>query len=436
MSEQELRTPDAPSLSPAERERVYQRNYIAFLSDFVIFTIGLSLLGPTTVIPDFVRKLTDSEILIGLSGQLFDVGWLLPQLLVARRLVRVANKKWWFVGPNIPVRVLMFILAGLIVFLGPDRPHAILGVFLVFYALAAIGDGLVGVPWMDLTGSSLDSRRRARMFGLGTALVGVLMLPLAPVVRFILGDSGPDFPNNYALLFAVSGTMFVITIPITLLIRELPGGKPQEVSPPMREYLPLLGTVLREDHPFRLMVLVRVLAGLFTMAGPFYIGFATDKLNLSSDVAVSNLLLMQTLGSVAGALVFSWLGDRRLQQFIRLALTFALLQPILALTASVVGPAPIYGAFVAAGLVQGTLGISFLNWIITYATPEQRPVYSGLFNSVSAVALLAAPLIGGTIVELFGYEAVFVTALVIMASALFTATRPLSSAHDRVPARP
>ena len=84
-------------------------------------------------------------------------------------------------------------------------------------------------------------------------------------LRFILGDNGPDFPNNYALLFAVSGTMFVITIPITLLIRELPGGKPQEVSPPMREYLPLLGTVLREDHPFRLMVLVR---GLYWSGAP------------------------------------------------------------------------------------------------------------------------------------------------------------------------
>ena len=70
------------------REQVYRRNFRFFLADFVLFTIALNLIGPTTVVPDFVRKLTSSEILIGFSGQMFDVGWLMPQLFIARWLVR------------------------------------------------------------------------------------------------------------------------------------------------------------------------------------------------------------------------------------------------------------------------------------------------------------------------------------------------------------
>ena len=61
---------------------------------------------------------------------------------------------------------------------------------------------------------------------------------------------------------------------------------------------------------------------------------------------------------------------------------------LLALLAIAVGPLPLYGAFLAGGFVAGSLGISFINWVIAYASPEQRPVYSGLFNSVSAVSLL------------------------------------------------
>lgn len=416
-----------------ERDRVYRRNYLVFLSDFVIFGIAFSLIGSSTVIPDFVRKLTHENVVIALSGQMFEVGWLLPQLLVARYLVGVANKKWWFIAPNIPVRTFILIFSGLAVLLGPGRPTTILLAFLVLYGLAGIGDGLVGVPWVDLIGGSLDDKRRARLFGLGNALIGVLMLGLAPLVGLILSDDGPAFPNNYALLFAVSGVLFVLTVPAALFIRELPGGKPTETIPTLGEYLPDLARVLRQDRPYRAVIITRVLAAFFTLAGPFYIGFATEQLHLSSSAAVSRLMLMQTLGSVTGSLLFSRYGDRRSLEFIRLSLAMGLVLPVMALVASAVGPAPLYVAFLAVGFMNGCLAFSFINWLIAYTTPEQRPVYSGLFNSVSAVGLLVAPLSGGVIVQVFGYEAVFVIALVMISAALYMSFRSIASPHPDAP---
>jgi MFS family permease len=407
----------------SEHDRIYRRNFIFFLADFVLFSVGFNLIGSTTVIPDFVRKLTGSEILIAFSSQMFEILWLLPQLLVARRLIRVENKKMWFVIPNIPVRTLMIIFAGIILLVGPGHPGALLAFFFVFYGIVAIGDGLVGVPWVDLMGSSLDNRRRARLFGLGNALLGVLVLGIAPVIHFVLSDSGPDFPNNYALLFFLAGIMFLITIPAGLLIHELPGGQPQETMPSLREYLPDLMRVLREDSPFRSMTLARILTTFYTMAGPFYIGFATERLDMASDVAVSNLLLMQTLGSVGASLLYTRLGDRHHVHFIHLVMIAGVLQPLMALVASQTGPAPLYIAFLLGGVVGGMLGFSFINWVIGYATPEQRPTYSGLFNSMSAVGLLTAPVAGGLLVQTLDYEAVFIVALVMMSGALFVALR-------------
>jgi hypothetical protein len=49
-----------------------------------LFLVAKGILGPTTLIPDFIRCLTDSEVLIGLSSSLFKVGWTLPQLFIAR----------------------------------------------------------------------------------------------------------------------------------------------------------------------------------------------------------------------------------------------------------------------------------------------------------------------------------------------------------------
>ncbi|MEZ4615419.1 MAG: hypothetical protein R2867_07880 [Caldilineaceae bacterium] len=76
------------------------------------------------------------------------------QLFVARYIVRHARKKWWFVGPNIPVRFVILLFAGLAVWLGTANPGLTLLAFFLAYGITAFGDGLVGVPWADLAGAA------------------------------------------------------------------------------------------------------------------------------------------------------------------------------------------------------------------------------------------------------------------------------------------
>jgi MFS family permease len=60
---------------------------------------------------------------------------------------------------------------------------------------------------------------------------------------------------------------------------------------------------------------------------------------------------------------------------------------------------------------------------VTYATPDRRPIYAGLFNTISALASLAAPIIGGTIAQRLGYEPLFVVSLFMGLGALFVTLR-------------
>jgi MFS family permease len=409
--------------SPAKHEPIYRRNFPFFLVDSILFGLAMGIMGPTTVIPDFVRHLTSSDVLIGLSSSIFDVGWTLPQLFIARYIVRFERKKWWFAGPNIPVRFVMLTFAGITILLGKDRPGAILLAFLVCYGIAALGDGVVGVPWSVLVGTSLDDRWRARMLGLSSAAIGLIMLAVSPLIGIILSSAGPPFPDNYALIFGAAGLLFALSILPGLFVHELPGGKAVEKTPPVSEFLPDLARVLRRDGPFRSMTIARMFTSLFAMAGPFYIGFATVQLGVSSAVAVPVLLAMQTIGSLVGALIYTWIGARSSVTYIRLALGTAALLPVSALIASVVGPLPLYLGFLVSGLTVGNLFLSYQNWVITYATPDQRPVYTGLFNTVTALVSLSAPLIGGLIAQQAGYEALFVVALVMVLAALFVTLR-------------
>lgn len=415
MSESESQTPSS-SLEP-----IYRRNFTYFFIDGILFSVAMGIIGSFTVIPDFVRRLTDSEILIGLSGSMFEIGWTLPQLFIARYIIRSEKKKWWFVGPNIPVRFIILIFAVGIIVLGKGRPEAILAAFFISYGIAALGDGVVGVPWADLSGTSLDNRWRSRMFGLMTAATGLIMLALTPLIALILRDF--DFPKNYALLFGMSGVLFVISILPVIFVHELPGGKAVEKIPALNEFLPDLGRVLRTDGPFRTILIARMLTTLFAMSAPFYIGFATEDLGLSSEVAVPTLLAMQTIGGIAGAFGYAWIGGRNNLLYIRLALLGGTLWPISALLAGFVGPLPLYLGFLLSGLALGNLFLAYFNWVVSYATPDQRPIYVGLFNTISALTSMTAPFLAGTIAQEVGYRPLFVVSMVMAFCAFYVTVR-------------
>ncbi len=416
-------TETVPQTPPQTVERIYRRNFSIFTIDGILFSVAMGILGSTTVIPDFMRHLTNSEILIGLSGSLFDIGWTMPQLFIARYIVRFERKKWWFVGPNMVVRLTMLLFAVIVVLLGKDRPEIILVAFLFAYGFIGFGDGFVGVPWVDLMGSSLNDRWRARVFGIMNAIYGLIMLGVTPLIGLALGSPALAFPNNYALLFGAAGALFTLSIIPGIFIHELPGGKAVEKTPSFGEFLPQLGRVLRTDGEFRAMIAVRMLTSLFAMAGPFYIGFATVQLKLSDQVAVPGLLAMQTIGLMVGSLAYARLGARDNVRYIRLALSGVLLLPVCALLASAVGPLPLYLGFLIAGLCQSNLFFSYQNWVVSHAHADQRPIYAGLFNTLSAVVSLTVPFIAGTIAGQVGYEALFAVALVMGVCALFVVYR-------------
>ena len=415
---------------PATREgveKVYRRNFPFFLADAILFTAAMQIIGPTTVIPDFVRRLTDSEILIGMAGNLFPVGFALPQLFVARHIVRHERKKWWFVGPNIPVRFVMLIFAGILLVVGRSQPHLVLGAFFICYTIAALGDGLVGVPWAVLTGNSLNNTWRARVFGFSNMTTGVLMLVIAPVIGLVLSPAGPGFPQNYAIVFGAAGAIFALSIIPGLFFHELPSGKIAEKTASFREFIPELGRLVKTDVPFRSFIVMRVLTSLVLMALPFYVGFATVRLGLSSEVAVPVLLAMQTAGTVSGALLYSWLGARSNVMYIRLALVGAALLPVSGLVAEVVGPFPLYVGFLFSGLAMSNLNMGYLNWVVGYADDEHRPTYVGLSNTITALVSLATPLVAGTIVQHLGYRPLFVIALAMGLATLFISFRYLKT---------
>jgi hypothetical protein len=89
---------NAHVFSQSHLERVYRRNFFFFLTDSVLCTIAMGIIAPTTLIPDFIRRLTSSEILIGLSASPFDVGTGLTRqtLAFSKKFANHIGAIWFF----------------------------------------------------------------------------------------------------------------------------------------------------------------------------------------------------------------------------------------------------------------------------------------------------------------------------------------------------
>jgi MFS family permease len=390
------------------------------LLDYIFFGAAYSLVSPSSVVPDFVSRLTTSEAVIGLAGSVYQFAWLVPQLLFAQMINRSTRRRPYMTRTVVPFRLSMGVMSALIAFSSPDNHTGILITFLAGYAFFALGDGLVTIVWADMLGSSIPEHWRGALFGAGQIVIAITTLGTREIVRLLLGPTGPAFPQNYGLMFGIATIIFIFGGFALAMTREEEHGTPVEPGPPMRQYLGYLGRVLRQDREFRQLTIVRLLFDLTMMGLPFYVVFGATELKLHRDALVADSVLLATMGTTIASILMGWLSRKSgSRAVIRLSGLASALHPGMALLSLVLGQPALYLALALAGFVNAAIAPGYFDWIITHAPPDRRPIYVGLANTISAISHLA-PFVGGFILKLTSYPALFGLATLIAALGLFS----------------
>ncbi|MDY6877718.1 MAG: MFS transporter [Chloroflexota bacterium] len=407
----------------------YRRNFSAFLVDYVCFGVGfLSFLNPSSVLPVFVRQLTDSAPVIGLVSTVFNGCWLLPQLTAARLINDKPRKKPYMLA-GLSGRIAFWVIA-LALWARLDRhPTDMLILFFVCLGVFAASDGACSVAWFDILARAIPLKQRGRLIGIGQIISGLLGIGAGTLVGLILGRY--PFPNNYALLFALTGVMLVPSVIALVSIREPPS---EETDPKANErlkgnWLKLLVT----DHAFLHLMICRILVGMIGMAVPFYVVYAADVLRLPQST-VGGFVVAQTVGGVVASVVIGLVNERwGLQHVIRIGAAAAITGPLFALAVHLTGAARLVQAYpfvyVMLGVTNSTWMMGFFNYLLEIAPEGMRPAYIGLGNTIMGILTLA-PIAGGWLLEVTSYTTLFgVTAAIVAVGFLSTlGLKPLRQA--------
>jgi MFS family permease len=370
--------------------------------DGIFFALGASFVSHITVLPIFLRLLTESKFIIGLVHSLTMVGIFFPQIFSAHYIESMPLKKGVvvFVGAimRLPWLILALILPAMLQLPEPYPVVVFLGLYLVF----TLGWGLVIPPWLDIIGKIILPHKRGAFLGIRFTL-GRIFGMVGAVGSYFLIKYFP-FPYNFALCFAAAFIILNISLFFFALTREIPYPVVKKKIE-LFNFLKSLPEVLRRDKNFLLYNISFALIAFTNLSLAFFSVYAVERFALPHSYAgIFTTLFMASQG--ATGIVWGVLGDR---QGHKMSMVLSAIMSILASVTALIAPSAILfnACFLfAGGYISGTL-ISNMNIVLEFCAPEERPLYIGLSNTFAAPVFIASPLLGGFIVDHFSYHAAF-----------------------------
>lgn len=389
--------------------RHVRRNAVAFIGESVWFGLGLVFASTTTILPEFVSRLTGSAVLVGLIISLTEGAWRAPQLLFANALVHKPRKKKYLTIAGLIGRPAYLLFSIALLFGIARSPALAVGLFFVLHTMMYLAMSVDTIVWWDVLAKAIPASRRGRVLGYSTAIRGAISIGVGLLIARLLGESGPGFPAAYTICFAAGGACFLLSLVSWLFVVE-----PAEAVAARRatwpEYAREIRSILRESAPFRRLLSVRLLAGFNGLALGFFGLFGVQQLGFA-PASLGLFAMVQTVSGIAAGLWFARVSERSgNHRIVQIATLVSLTGPLVGLVFLLAPNAlwkPLYAwTFVSIGVFQTAQFVGFASLNVDLAPPKQRATYVGLFNTLSSLVIIW-PAVGGWLLERTSYAFLF-----------------------------
>ncbi len=398
-------------------EKNLRYNYSVGLLNGAIFGFVDALIAPSLTLALFVTALGGSSFLVGLLSAIYNGGWFVPQFLIAHRLQQLPLKKPVYASAAV-VRIVCWLLIVVAAYtIGAHNPSLLLAIFFVLITIYSFAAGFAGNAFMTIVAKVIPIQRRGSFFGWrefsGTA-TGLLAGYLVAVA--LSPERGFAFPENFGILFVLAFGAIGAGLLLFAQVRE-----PREIiqgeAMTFAQQWHAAQNILRENHSYRRYLLTRFVLAAGDLATPFYAIYATRALG-APDAIVGLYIGLTTLSALLATPVLSYLSDKhKLDWVLLLAAGATPVIPLLALGFGALGNGNSIAfafsiIFVVYGIARTAANIAFPTYLLNLAPPAERTLYIGFTNTLLGIATFI-PIIGGTLLDLFGFPPLFVITFIM-----------------------
>ncbi|MGD2157996.1 MAG: MFS transporter [Anaerolineales bacterium] len=398
--------PNAHTINP-EVVKNFKRNLFVNIMDAGFWFFGDSFIAAYTILPVFMSTLTDSPLLIGLIPALEGAGWFLPQLFLAKHLEGKNRRLPIVLKLGILDRLPYLLLALGAFFILKVDPKVAVGIFLLIYTIRVFSSGLVALPWQELIATVIPVSHRGRYWGSALILGKLLGMMGAMIAGLMLAKIA--YPLNYAYMF-LAGFLCVSVSYIFLSLNIEPEIKRQVSSDDINVWA-RIKNILGTNKNFGIYLVNRGFVFLSFMGLGFVTVYGIQKFDLPISYSAIFTVVM-LISEIVGYGIWGTIGDKdgykRVIEYCNIFLVFGL---FMLLFVKSVGW--LYLVFGIISFAHSGEFIADQNIAMEFGAEDERPTYIGMSKTLTGPFLLVAPIIGGGLVKLWGYQSMFLTALMI-----------------------
>ncbi len=398
--------------SPGNSRADKRFNFAACVIDAVGWPLGMAFFSVTTLLPVLLRHLGAGNVTVGALPALFNGLMFAPGFLLVGRLRRLQRARPLLMGVAATERLALLPLVLLVPRWGVSHPQWLVWALFACMGTSALALGLNQPVYYVVVGKTIPAHWRGRLYGYAGGLAGILGIGVDGILRHLLSGPNGGFPQGFADCFAIGfATLAVSVVPLGL-IREPPGHKGSAADPHSGHYGQDSRAVWKSNAPFRRFLQGQICFQLGALATPFYVLDAVHRVHAGPD-AVAGYTATLVLSAAFGSLFWGHWADRRGNKNVLLASGLcAAAGALLALLAPSAGV--FYGVFALSALASAGVGIMGTNMVMEYAkTSRDIPLYTAVYNMVTAGPRALAPLLGGFVADMaHSYRPAFVLSAV------------------------
>ncbi len=400
--------------------------YAIFIWHGSFLALTMSMIDFNTVFPAMITELVNSKIIFGIIYSLMLGMPYLSSLLFAHFLSAYRyRKKFLIIG--IYLRALAFLgMAAFMFFFGVGLPWLVVGSFFLWSLLFSLSGGFAGISYDDILGKLVPRKRRGRLYAMKQFASSLASFGGGWVIAHMFSMSNLRFPNNYATVLFLGFVGLVVASIAFWFIKEPASQINEGKRPKLSALLARVPVILRNNPEFARFIVVENLSSFSLMIMPFYMLYAKDMLQVS-DVYIGRYLLYQVGGKIASNLLWGWVTGRLgNKKTVELCLLLGGIIPIVALSIIHLGPDFFGLVFLLVGFVYSGRRVGFMPYLLDIIPADERPVYLGIRGTLNFLVVLL-PLLGGLIIHLAGYLAVFALVAAVMFSSFVLLRRSLET---------
>ena len=392
-------------------KEVSRRNFYAFLWHAAFLAIASSFMDVDTVIPSMLINAGGTSVHVGILTAILIGGTRLSQLFFAPYINSKYNKKSLLIT-GITLRAIA--LAGMAVafFFHDNFSNAVI-ISLIFILMTSfsLGGAFASISYTDILGKSVLEGLRKSFFSMRQIIASGGTLLSAWLAGYVLKQY--DYPVNYTYVFAIAAVVLFIASLGFWVVSEVKVIPPKQNKGVIASYI----EELKNNQRLLYYLLLTNTIGLGYAILPFILLLGKEQLDMSNSF-VSNLLLVKMTGLILGG-IFIYFFSKKIKYDAMLKATFflGLIFPLFAWFFATHVEA-YYVTFFIGGLYGSLFLVSSGGILLEISNASNRSIYAGISGAGNILPTLI-PLAAGVIIAQLGFQAFFITNLVITSSSLY-----------------